>query len=495
MKKFILHISLALSALVFTTGCSGSFLDHEPTDAVSDQIAKNPENAERVFNGAWYNLFEDTYTYANMGYRAFMCQDDMMANDVVSRPMYGFNSSYQYQDVADRTHSRTAFAWALLYKTIDNCNLVISMKLPAGEDATELHYSQGKALALRAFCYLHLVQHYQFTYLKDKTAPCVPLYTEPNTASTEPKAKSTVEEIYNQILEDLTLAKSYLTDYSRGSVKFKPNIDVVNGLLARTYLLTGNWAEAAQAAKDARKGYPLMTTLDEYQSGFSDAENSEWMWAHLQTLDQSNASYNFYYLDVVVSDSYNSFMSDPHFMNLFSDDDYRKKLFQWMREGYLGYRKFRIRDNETGDIVLMRSSEMYLIEAEAKARNHDVPGAALILGEFLQARGMAGYSTTGKSEEDVIEDILKERRKELWGEGFGITDVLRTQKAIEREPLTAAEAATKVNCWQEGGEYKENDPEGHWVTSFPDGTQFVPNSTYYLYAIPQKEINANPNIR
>ena len=44
-----------------------------------------------------------------------------------------------------------------------------------------------QALALRAFCYLHLVQHYQFTYLKDKDAPCVPIYTEPSNNETVPK--------------------------------------------------------------------------------------------------------------------------------------------------------------------------------------------------------------------------------------------------------------------------------------------------------------------
>ncbi|MCC8171240.1 MAG: RagB/SusD family nutrient uptake outer membrane protein [Parabacteroides sp.] len=494
MKKFILNISLALSGLAGMCGCSGSFLDHEATDAVTDEIAKEPSNAERVFNGAWYNLFEDTYTYANMGYRAFMCQDDMMGNDVVSRPMYGFNSSYQYTDVPDPTVSRTAFAWSLLYKTIHNCNLVISMKLPEGEDATTLHYSQGKALALRAFCYLHLAQHYQFTYLKDKTAPCVPVYTEPNTTDSQPKARSTVEEVYERILDDLTDAKAFLANYNRNGVMFKPNIDVVNGLLARTHLLMGNWTEAALAAKAARKGYPLMNE-EEYKSGFSDAKNPEWMWAHLQTLDQSNASYNFYYIDVVVSDSYNSFMADPHFMNLFSDGDYRKDLFQWMREGYLGYRKFRIRDDETGDILLMRSSEMYLIEAEAEARNHNVPAAELILDELLKARGLAGYTANGKSESEVIEDILIERRKELWGEGFAITDILRTQKAVEREPLTKAEAENKVKCWQEDGKEKEFLPQGHWITNLPDESAFVPNSRYYLYAIPQKEINANPNIQ
>ena len=60
--------------------------------------------------------------------------------------------------------------------------------------------------------------------------------------------------------------------------------------------------------------------------------------------------------------------------------------------------------------------------------------------------------------------------------------------------LTKEEAEKTYDCWQQGDTYREYNPEGHWFTSFPDGTKFVPNSVYYLYAIPEKETNANPNL-
>ena len=120
------------------------------------------------------------------------------------------------------------------------------------------------------------------------------------------------------------------------------------------------WDEAAKAALEAAKGYTLMTDAKNYM-GFNDISNTEWIWGHPQSVSQSDASYNFYYLDVVEPDSYNSFMADPHFKDTFTEGDIRLELFQWMREGYLGYRKFRIRSDQTGDIVIMRSAEMYLI--------------------------------------------------------------------------------------------------------------------------------------
>ena len=197
MRKIkIQSILVAVAGLFLATSCSSSFLDTDPTDAVSSDKVSVPENAEALVNGAWYNLVDYSSTYANIGYRALQCLDDMMASDVVSRPKYGFNSSYQFNDIALSSNSRTEFAWYLIYKTIDNCNTAISIK----GDSEELRQVQGQALALRAFCYLHLVQHYQFTYLKDKDAPCVPIYTEPSNNETVPKGKSTVDRFTSVFL-------------------------------------------------------------------------------------------------------------------------------------------------------------------------------------------------------------------------------------------------------------------------------------------------------
>lgn len=488
MKKYIYPY---MAFLLLLAGCSGDFLDKEPTDSVSSDEVGVPGNAERLFNGAWYNLFEYGTTYANIGYRALQCQDDMMADDVVSRPAYGFNSSYQFNDIAIPNNSRTSFAWYLIYKTIDNCNTAIAID----GDSEEFFQAKGQALALRAFCYLHLAQHYQFTYLKDPTAPCVPIYTEPTTSETVPKAKSTVAQVYQRVFDDLNLAQSYLKNYTRkgDGQKFKPNANVVNGLLARAYLLTGQWEEAAKAAAAARQGYSLMTTTAEYE-GFNNVSNKEWIWGHPQTLAQSDASYNFYYLDATYVGAYSSFMADPHFRDTFSEGDIRLGLFQWMREGYLGYKKFHMRADDTADIVLMRASEMLLIEAEALAREGFPEKAVIPLNELRHARGLGDYDLTGKSQDDVVNEILMERRRELWGEGFSITDILRTQQSVKRVALSVEEQAQQVDAWQEGGGFTKRTPLGHWFLTFSGGDAFVPNSINYLYAIPKAEIDANPNL-
>ena len=79
MRKIkIQSILAAVAGLFLATSCSSSFLDTDPTDAVSSDKVSVPENAEALVNGAWYNLFDYSSTYANIGYRALQCLDDMM---------------------------------------------------------------------------------------------------------------------------------------------------------------------------------------------------------------------------------------------------------------------------------------------------------------------------------------------------------------------------------------------------------------------------------
>ena len=77
------YIFSFMASLLLLAGCSGDFLDKEPTDSVSSDEVGVPGNAERLFNGAWYNLFEYVYTLANSGYRGLQCQDDMMAGRLI----------------------------------------------------------------------------------------------------------------------------------------------------------------------------------------------------------------------------------------------------------------------------------------------------------------------------------------------------------------------------------------------------------------------------
>ena len=98
-------------------------------------------------------------------------------------------------------------------------------------------------------------------------------------------------------------------------------------------------------------------------------------------------------------------------------------------------------------------------------------------------KGLSAAKVT-ETGDALIREIWKERRKELWGEGFSLTDIIRNQQSVERKEYyeTISIDGKKVTL------------KGHTALSLPDGTPFVPNSVYYLFRIPEKEELQNVNL-
>jgi hypothetical protein len=77
----------------------------------------------------------------------------------------------------------------------------------------------------------------------------------------------------------------------------------------------------------------------------------------------------------------------------------------------------------------MRSEEMLLNAAEALARQNKDTEAKELLWQLQDMRNAQRSDSSG---DDLIEDILIERRKELYGEGYALFDILRNQKPLLR---------------------------------------------------------------
>ncbi|WP_121964226.1 RagB/SusD family nutrient uptake outer membrane protein [Myroides sp. N17-2] len=503
--KYILGVVLMSSTLV---SCD---LDTSPTTALEDtKVFKTTAGNEKVWTGSWVYLMETFNSLANPGYGSFLRASDAMGNDAVLNGNYGFASHYKFSAIYGKGGTNT-LSWVMTYKVINNMNNIID-KIDASEGSTvDKKRIKGQALALRGFMYLHLASSYAYAIDLDPEAKIAPIYLTPTTASTQPKPLASVRELYNQSVKDLEDAYGMIPDltaYRRGSDKFKIDQQVVLGLLSRANLYARNWEKAKKYSDLALTNNDRLMNEAEYKSGFNDAGNVEWIWGHLQTPEQNDASYQFHFLDTTSPDSYYySFNADPHFRDLFDEGDYRKKMMYWapnpaIKEptdnaaGYMRYAKFKFRMPEVADIVLMRTAEIYLINAEAKAQLGDADGITK-LNQLKVARG--AKIINGLAGKDLLEAIYLERRKELFGEGFALVDIIRNQKAVERKPIpvgmTIPYTYEKTN--KDGTVTKVTvnlKANGHNVLNFPDKSDFVANSKYYLYRITDSELNENPNI-
>ncbi|MFV0536286.1 MAG: RagB/SusD family nutrient uptake outer membrane protein [Dysgonomonas sp.] len=500
MKRFFKYILVGVLSVSSFSACD---LDTNPTTSIdAGSVFNTTGDAEKVLIGAWAYLMETFNTYANPGYGAMLRAGDAMSSDVVVNTKYGFRDHYTFTAIYGKGGTNT-LSWSLAYRIINNANGVIKYIDASTGTQDEKNRIKGQAYALRGFMYLHLASSYSFAIDKDPNAVCVPIYTEPSDASTEGKPAASVSEVYTQSVSDLEEALKLIPENYQRSSKYKVDTQVVLGLLSRATLYSRNWEKAKTYSEQLLAKNDYLMTESEYNAGFNSVDNKEWIWGHPQTPDQSNASYQFHYLDVTTNGSYYySFNADPYFRDLFDEGDYRKKMIYWATDPgkdpsteafiWMRYAKFKFREDFTGDIVLMRTSEIYLINAEAKARLNDET-AITRLNELKTARG--AQTVSDLSGQNLVDAIWLERRKELFGEGFSLVDIVRNQQTIVRKEYPQS---PKINYTYKDDTGVEHTiaitPQGHRIFNFPDKSTFVANSKYYLFRIPDSEELANENL-
>lgn len=458
---------LGLAAILLTAGsCSSDFLETSPTDSVgAGDAVSTPANLLAIINGMHRDMYvRQNSSQGQSGQAGIMLMMEAAADDVVW-PSNGNNwylTTIRWQDQGTDTSSYTYYPYQFYYALIHNANIVIgNADKVYSLDPNTTNLALGEALAYRAFCYYNLVQFYGGRYAAGTTNSQlgVPLRLD---ESTNPIPRNTVEEVYKQINADLQLAITKLTGITRPD-KSHFNVNIVKGLVARVALTQGNYALAAQNAKEARAGFALMDNAT-YTAGFNDAGNGEWMWGTIMQKDQSDGFGNF---SAYMSRNFNSTqirqapkVVNTKLFNAFPATDVRTKVIDptglhlpWLSvpdpknpgkyvraAAYSAYsifpytsQKFMVKDytDATADVPYMRSAEMYLIEAEARAMNNDEAGSKAVFNELQKNRNpsYAGATTTGPA---YVNEVLNSRRLELWGEGFRWFDLKRLNQPLDR---------------------------------------------------------------
>lgn len=445
----------------------------------------------------------------------------------------GWRSTMQWNDHTVETSLTNEILWYHRYNIILHANLIIERINQGGlAETPNLLTIKGQAYTYRAFALLSLVQHYSKGYLigNPSSDPGVPIILKPQTTG----PRGTVEDVYIQIGLDLDEA---IAAFKKGSprpsggpeTKSQLNINVAYGLKARWALSKGDWQAAADAAVDARNSFPLMGEAD-WKSGFNTNNLSEVIWGSNVISTETTFFRSYFYL---ASNTFNGSqirnnpkIADKRLVDAIPATDYRKDVFLpdapnsnssasnkeggWSNNtnplytteaefdaaiaaikstyGLVSghnthpYMHFKLKNKNPGsidpdDIIYMRSSEMYLIEAEAHAMRGTagIAAAQTALQAIAGARDSAFDATAFGTQADLMNEIKFQRRLELWGEGFGYTDHIR---------------------WDEGIDHGANGGSGASEILYQDAFKIEKPSTNndWIFKIPQAEINANSNI-
>jgi hypothetical protein len=520
-KYKILTFSLVFALALGFSSCSEDFLQTVPTDAVSTEIALgSADNMMLAINGVHRAMYAQNGLISAYAGQQFMIPTaEFGASDAMhSAAGNGWHRARaQWTMHTSATRSDVEYSWFFYYNIIGSVNNIIN----AAEEmqmSDDLHNILGQAFAYRAWAHFQLVQFFGKAYMignpsSDLGVPIM-LATEP---PYEGLPRNTVQEVYTQIKADLSEAITHFGSASARADLSHLNIDVAKGIAARVYLTSGDWANAEKFAREARQGYDLMSE-SQYKSGFNTISNPEWMWGSKMIQDQTAYFYSYFYY---ISNNFNGSQnrSNPKFMNhqlydMMSDTDYRRDLIlkdapstfdAWDKGENAGryadkaefdaavkeYRtivnngsshnmvpymhiKMSQADGPTispMDVILMRASEMYLIEAEALARQNKNTEAQNVLYTLVSERD-SGYEKSTKTGQDLVDEILVQRRIELFFEGHRWFDMLRNDEELDLEGSGA-----DPDLYLDG--YKQARPSVNpkWV-----------------FLIPQREIDANSNI-
>lgn len=432
--KYILMTLATGGLLALNTSCS-DFLETNPSTSVSDQdVFTSVSGAQAALNGCYFHMRAYNSGGANRqddwGMPSVQMISDVSAEDII---VWGgwYTYTYNYWGETRGDIFRASQLWTFHYRLINNVNSILAYIDDCSGDEQAKSHIKGQALAMRGWAYFNLARIFQQTYAIAKDMPGLPIYTEPTTDTTEGKPRGTLQQTYDQVLSDLTQAEILLEGYNRGSLKNNFNQAVVQGVLSDVYLTMANWSKAEEYAKKVMNQYPL-TTNNEYTAGFNDINTQSWIWGMEQSEEQNMSDYSPFAMWANWTRAcwtFQCFYLANSFVDLFEVDDIRRSQIEKVWDLiYISY-KFRDNDDCRGSIVLMRTESMLLNAAEALCRQGKDTEAQAMLWKLQEMRGAVCSTSTG---DQLLEEILKERRKELYGEGYGLFDLIRNQKPLLR---------------------------------------------------------------
>lgn len=515
MKK----LTIIIIGLVLLNSCD-DFLVEKPKDQIAiGQFFDSPEDARSTVNGIYRTGVPTFYNAGGFrgngilfgGYLSglFGNQDKGEAVSVLLAQDLAFDGQ-NLNDFLDAL-------WGPAFLAISRANNAIKY-IPLTQRISEAESQKllAEARFFRAFNYFYLVK-----YFGD-----VPLVLEPIDNLDKIFVKrDNIQTVYNQIVEDLNWAidNGGLANVPFTSNGFRITRGAAETLLADVHLqmaghplkASGSFAQAAAAARGViqagvhslilngatpdKSAYNIMRTSDvqseyiysiEYNADI--AANGAPMWAYPGNIRPPGIKYNrtlnaYYPIGQYVSIYDPSvdlrIQNQQFFYNSIVINGQLFDFGQWANWQWHDDRALFETGRGDKDLPVYRYAEVLLIAAESIARSEGVTSEAI--GYLADVRSRAYWQTdrsvivsalTGLSLQGFVEEVWKERLRELPMENRTWSDIQRTR--LYPETLTAAP-----------GEVNFVNVIGHsnnWGKTFEERHLLIP--------IPLNELNRNPEL-
>ena len=434
MKK-IIYTLLSLTTGFALTSCSKDFTETQFHQGEQMAPLSSVEQLTSFVNGTYVKMRDVNYlgTY----YRAYgEVRSDEMYNTEKTGRLLGV-STYTMKTTEQEAES----TWKAIYRVIGNANIAINAadNLTWGgsndpqETANEIKRLKGQAYTIRALALFDLLRLYGQQYAGGTQGVPIPLQYDPNASST----RATVAQTEAQIESDLNRANALfeaigdVVEQTSSSEKNYISPLALKAIASRYYLYKGDYAKVAELSEEIiSSGKYAVAAKDDLQGTFSkpDAGNSVFELTVGTTSSLSSDAYDYL---VHYSPGYAQLAVSEQAVALYEANDVRRTF---ITSGVLGGQTKYFLNNKfyglqgSNNIKVIRYEEVLLNAIEAHLNTDDPAGTGdKTKGYYNTLRHERGLSDVSAV---TLDDLKKERVRELVGEGQRYWDLLRWAAAI-----------------------------------------------------------------
>ncbi|UOG73264.1 RagB/SusD family nutrient uptake outer membrane protein [Hymenobacter tibetensis] len=391
----------------------------------------------------------------------YLMLSDIRGEEFINRLQNVFTGYDAWNHTINSGSNDALTTWSAAYVAINSSNLVID-GLAAHSGAVEAALAAqyvGEAKFVRALSYFSLITFYGQPYVKDGGAsPGIPLRLQGQTTSANnDMARSTVGEVYAQIIKDLNEAEAALpVTYGTPLLNTtRAHRNAAIALKTRVYLTMGQYDNAVtEARKIVSAATPFKASSGvqhQLQASISTVFNSDYTTTEsifsmpMTELDNISGQSSLGY-EYTVNQEYNLNPTGILGNATWRATDERKTMLR--TAGTLLYlTKYKKANPYLDYVPVIRYSEVLLNYAEALAKSStpNLPLATSLLTAVRQ-RSDASYvfpAATTATATALVNAILVERRIELLGEGFRSNDLLRNMLPIPAKGTAPSVAPTQ----------------------------------------------------
>ena len=455
-----------LLAIGSGTGCRKELLTALPDNQLAETVSfETPDRFLSLLNGIYSqckqgNLLGSRYTIFT----------DIRGEEFINETTNGVTGLQTWNHTVVESTNEVNYIWNAAYQTINSINIYLegaqANSRNLGNDALLSNYL-AEARFIRALCYHSLVLVYCRPYTDGNGNNLgLPLRIKAERLAIDNDlARSSVAEIYAQILDDLNFAETNLPA-TPASAAIRAHKNAAIALKSRVYLGMGKYTEAlAEANKIVPAAAPFKAATgvaNELQA------NVKAVFSTPYTTTESIFSFPFTTNNLPGTQNALGYYFNPaprgngeYSLNktgagivadsvAFAVADDRRQFVFIHTNGKPYLNKYPAGPQSTDYAPILRYAEVLLTAAEAEARTAGVNQRAVDLLNAVRTRSKGtAYAIADFADADALVNvILKERRIEFIGEGLRNFDIMRlNQPFAAKATIGEVPASSSIYIW------------------------------------------------